>query len=143
MSRPLPGGSALNGYLVENDNESQAKEKDVHSVTHEYHQGEDEDVDDLGQTTSLVKAWKPNQKEKKPVKHLWHAALVLLLERGRSVTRACYFLFIFLIYPKVKLTLPFSKVVWLSHPVLFIKRWMRWNDWVMNYAFMLECLISV
>jgi hypothetical protein len=86
MSRSLPSGSVLNEYLVENDNGSQTEEKDVHSDTHEYHEGEDEDVNDLGQISSLVKG-KP--KEKKPVKHLWHAALVLLLERGRPVTRAC------------------------------------------------------
>jgi hypothetical protein len=27
------------------------------------------------------------QKEKKPSKHLWHAALILILERGRPITR--------------------------------------------------------
>ena len=89
MSRSLPSGSVLNEYSVENDDGSQQiEEKDVHSDAYEYPQ--DEDVDDLGQITSLVKAWKPNQ-EKKSLKHLWHAALVLLLERGRSVTRACYY----------------------------------------------------
>ena len=81
----------MNEYPVENDDESQIEEKDVHSDAYEYPQ--DEDADDLGQITSLVKAWKPNQKEKRSLKHLWHAALVLLLERGRSVTRACYLLF--------------------------------------------------
>ena len=90
VSRSLPSRSVLNGYLVENDNGSQIEEKDVHSDRYEYHQGEDEDVDDLGQITSLAKAWKYKEKEKKPLKHLWHAALVLLLERGRSITRACY-----------------------------------------------------
>lgn len=93
ISRSLPSGSVLNEYPVENDDGSQIKEKDVHSDACEYPQGEDEDVDDLGQITSLVKTWTPNQKEKKSLKHLWHAALVLLLERGRSVTRACYLLF--------------------------------------------------
>lgn len=91
MSRSFPSGSILNEYPVENDDESQIEEKDVHSDAYEYPQ--DEDADDLGQITSLVKAWKPNQKEKRSLKHLWHAALVLLLERGRSVTRACYLLF--------------------------------------------------
>lgn len=84
MSRSLPSGSVLNAYLAENDNGSQTEEKNVHSD--EYHEGEDEDVNDLRQISSLVKG-KP--KEKKPSKHLWHAALVLLLERGRPVTRAC------------------------------------------------------
>ena len=88
MSRSLPSGSVLKEYPVENDDGSQIEEKDVHSDAYEYPQ--DEDVDDLGQISSLVKAWMPNQKEKKSLKHLWHAALVLLLERGRSVTRACY-----------------------------------------------------
>ena len=91
MSRSLPSGSVLNEYLEGNDDGSQIEEKNVHSDANEYPQ--DEDVDDLGQITSLVKAWKPNQKEKKSLKHLWHAALVLLLERGRSVTRACCLLF--------------------------------------------------
>ncbi len=27
------------------------------------------------------------QKENKPSKHLWHAALILILERGRPITR--------------------------------------------------------
>lgn len=89
MSRSLPSGSVLNEFP--DDDGSQIEEKD--SDAYEYPQGEDEDVDDLGQITSLVKAWKPNQKGKKYLKHLWHAALVLLLERGRSVTRACYLLF--------------------------------------------------
>ena len=89
MSRSLPSGSVLNEYPVENDDGSQIEEKDVCSDAYEYPQGED--VDDLGRITSLVKASKPNQ-EKKSLKHLWHAALVLLLERGRSVTRACYLL---------------------------------------------------
>ena len=90
MSRSLPSGSVLNEYLVENDDGLQIEEKDVHSDGYEY-QGEDEDVDDLRQINSLAKVWKP--REKKSVKHLWHAALVLLLERGRSVTRACYLVF--------------------------------------------------
>jgi hypothetical protein len=93
MSRSLPSGSVLNEYPVENDDGSQIEEKDVHSDVYEYPQDEDDDVDDLGLITSLVKAWKPNQKEKKSSKHLWHAALVLLLERGRSVTRAYYLFF--------------------------------------------------
>ena len=93
MSRSLPSGSVLNEYPVENDDGSQIEEKDVHSDAYEYSRGEDEEADDLGQITSLVKAWKPNQKEKKSLKHLWHAALVLLLERGRPVTRACSLLF--------------------------------------------------
>ena len=91
MSRSLPSGSNFNDYPVENDDGSQIEEKD--SDVYEYPQGEDEDVDDSGQITSLVKDWKQNQKGKKSLKHLWHAALVLLLERGRSVTRACYLLF--------------------------------------------------
>ena len=90
ISRSLPSGSVSNEYPLENDDGSQIEEKNVHSDAYEHPQGEDEDVDDLGQNTSLVKAWKPNQKEKKSLKHLWHAALVLLLERGRSVTRAYY-----------------------------------------------------
>ena len=89
MSRSLPSGSALNEYPIENDDGSQI-EKDIHSDAFEYPQNEDVDSE---QNTSLVKAWKPDQKEKKSLKHLWHAALVLLLERGRSVTRACYLLF--------------------------------------------------
>ena len=91
MSRSLPSGSVLNEFPVEKDDGSQIEEKDVLSDAYEYPQAEDEDVDDLGQITSLVKAWKPNQ-EKKNLKHLWHAALVLLLERGRSITRACHLL---------------------------------------------------
>jgi len=31
------------------------------------------------------------QKEKKPSKHLWHAALILILERGRPITRVLPF----------------------------------------------------
>ncbi|KAF8811123.1 hypothetical protein BYT27DRAFT_7089968 [Phlegmacium glaucopus] len=88
MSCSLPSRSVLNEYLADNDDGSQIEEKDVHSDSCEYHsQGEDEDVDDLRQITSLAEAWKPKEKGKKPLKHLWHAALVLLLERGRSVTR--------------------------------------------------------
>ena len=90
VSRSLPTGSVLNEYLVEIDDGSQIEEKGLHSDAYEHHQGEDEDVGDLGQIISLVKL---NQKEKKPLKHLWHAALVLLLERGRSVTRARCLLF--------------------------------------------------
>jgi len=85
VSRSLPSGSVLNEYLLENDDGSQIE--DVHSDNYEYHHSEDEDVDDLGEITSLAKTWKHKEKEKKPLKHLWHAALVLLLERGRSVTR--------------------------------------------------------
>lgn len=87
VSRSLPSGSILQKYLAENDEGPQIEEKDVHSDGYEYHQGEDEDV---GQRTSLSKT---KEKEKKPLNHLWHAALVLLLERGRSVTRACAFFF--------------------------------------------------
>jgi hypothetical protein len=87
MSRSLPSGSVLNEYLVESGDGSQIEGQEAHSDPYEYRQDEDEDLDDLGQIASLVKA-KPNRKEKKPLKHLWHAALVLLLERGRSVTRA-------------------------------------------------------
>jgi len=93
-SRSLPSGSVLNEYLVENDDGSRIGEKDVHSDSFEYHHQGEHEEDDLGQITSLAEAWKPKEKEKKPLKHLWHAALVLLLERGRSVTRACYFKFI-------------------------------------------------
>lgn len=87
MSHSLPSGSVLNEYPVENDDGLQIEEKDVHYDVYEYPQGEN--VDDLGQIVSLIKAWKPNQ-DKKSLKHLWHAALVLLLERGRSITCACY-----------------------------------------------------
>ena len=31
------------------------------------------------------------QKEKKPSKHLWHAAFILILERGRPITRVLHF----------------------------------------------------
>jgi hypothetical protein len=31
------------------------------------------------------------EKEKKPLKHLWHAALILILERGRPISRALPF----------------------------------------------------
>jgi hypothetical protein len=111
MSRSLPSGSVLNEYPVEKD--------DVHLDAYEYPKGED--VDDWGKITSLVKAFKPNLMEKKTLKHLWHAALVLLLERGRSVTRACYLIFlIFLIlwiYPKVNLT-PLIKNCYLGRVVV-------------------------
>jgi hypothetical protein len=83
MSRSPPSGSVFNEYPVENDGGSQIEKKN--SDAYECPQGEDEDS---GQITSLVKDWKQNQKGKKSLKHLWHAALVLLLERGRSVTRA-------------------------------------------------------
>lgn len=82
VSRSLPSGSILNEYLAENDDGSRIEDKDVHSDSHEYHQGEN-----VGQITSLAKTWKHKEKEKKSLKHLWHAALVLLLERGRSATR--------------------------------------------------------
>lgn len=77
-SRSLPSGSILNTYML---NKAGRDEDETNS-----------DGYSTGDRDELVTAprWpkeEPGEKEKRTPRHMWHAALALILERGRPVTR--------------------------------------------------------
>ena len=73
------------------DDYTARRDKEANSDGYEH--PEDEDVDVVANNDSFP-AFRQN-KEKKALKHLWHAALTLILERGRPVTRMCFSLCFF------------------------------------------------
>ncbi|KAF8154739.1 hypothetical protein B0H34DRAFT_535684 [Crassisporium funariophilum] len=91
MSRSLPTGSVLSAYMGAKDKgrmdeaERRRGDKEANSDGDEYTEFVDEDADDVGQGLFSPGSWKRGKdKEKKVPRHLWHAALALILERGRA-----------------------------------------------------------
>jgi len=72
---------------AEGSSEEYSTRKNKEANSDEYEDPEDEDADVV--VNDPFPSFKQN-KEKKPQKHLWHAALALILERGRPVTRMSF-----------------------------------------------------
>ncbi|KDR70201.1 hypothetical protein GALMADRAFT_891390 [Galerina marginata CBS 339.88] len=93
-SRSLPTGTVLGTYMSEKDggwrrspDETTNKhEKEANLDGHGSPAMDEEDNGTVGPGSLFVGSLK-NNKEKKAPKHLWHAALTLILERGRPITR--------------------------------------------------------
>lgn len=89
MSHSLPITSVLNGHMKakgteEASDDTAPPEREANSDGYEYPGLSNEKP---GTTNdSLLVGSMTNTKEKKYPKHLWHAALALILERGRPVT---------------------------------------------------------
>lgn len=89
MSRSLPTVSVLGTFNSGKDPMDQL-EKEANSDSHGHISVDHDDDDEAGGPGSLFVGSFKN-KEKRPPKHLWHAALALILERGRPVTRMYFF----------------------------------------------------
>lgn len=85
MSRSLPVGSVMSssGKAVGQD-DATSQGNEANSDGNENAAIDAEAADAVGTEPLFVGALK---KEKKIPKHLWHAALTLILERGRPITR--------------------------------------------------------
>jgi len=80
-SKATEGSPSSDDYIARRDKEANSDG---------YEQPEDEDADVVA--NDPFPSFRQN-KEKKALKHLWHAALTLILERGRPVTRMCFIVF--------------------------------------------------
>jgi hypothetical protein len=72
---------------AEGSSEDYGTRKNKEANSDGYENPEDEDADVV--VNDPFPSFRQNR-VKKPPKHLWHAALALILERGRPVTRMCF-----------------------------------------------------
>ncbi|KAF8960605.1 hypothetical protein BDZ97DRAFT_1294389 [Flammula alnicola] len=92
VSRSLPTGSVLSTYMARRHNKRSSddttarRETEANSDGLEYSPMDNEEADTVAPNSLFVGSLK-NNREKKAPRHLWHAALTLILERGRPVTR--------------------------------------------------------
>ncbi|KAF9559965.1 hypothetical protein CPC08DRAFT_497245 [Agrocybe pediades] len=85
-SRSLPAAPGLASYMPPRDDSQSPdiqRHKDIESDGNDY---ADESAD-IFHPDSLIFGSSHRTKEKRIMKHLWHAALTLILERGRPITR--------------------------------------------------------
>jgi len=91
-SRSLPAPGGLSSYMAERHNGRSSDSQDNKEVDSDGNDYADEGADVVRSDTFFVGSLQ-RTKEKRLLKHLWHAALTLILERGRPVTRELHLRF--------------------------------------------------
>lgn len=146
LSRSLPAESFLTSSMASRSKATEGSpssddyiaRRDKEANSDGYEQPEDEDADVVA--NDPFPSFRQN-KEKKALKHLWHAALTLILERGRPVTRMCFIAFFFTFRAKFSNeTLQVELLSLLAH---CINQWKALNDWAMSCGCLSGYPISV
>lgn len=83
LSKSLPTESVLDAQMARR----RIAKTSIQGVISDGYEDQDQSQDDGAVQVKVVSAVEKARKVKRFPKHLWHAALVLVLERGRAVSR--------------------------------------------------------